>query len=67
MAERRICTKCLGDRCWSPDGVKVELCPTCKGDGFELLSAPAQRLDEVGPQRRIWYQLDLPLETERRS
>jgi len=64
MRERRICTECLGDRCIvsKADG-SVRRCPTCNGDGVELLelARPLQPRQLV-----IWYQLDLPIAERRR-
>lgn len=74
MRERRICTTCDGSRAVyaGGDGYAVRVCPTCKGDGFELLEL-AKPLPVRGPQRQlvIWHQLDLDLgdtpEGERRE
>jgi DnaJ-class molecular chaperone len=61
MRERRICTMCHGDRCVASRDGSVMRCPTCNGDGVELLElAPP-----LSPQRRqlvIWHQLDLPVD-----
>lgn len=65
MRERRICVQCQGDRCVSLDGVRVVLCPTCGGEGVELLEL-AQPLPPRPRQLVMWYQLELEL-GERRS
>lgn len=65
MRERRICTSCHGDRCIASSDGSVIRCPTCNGDGVELLEL-AEPLEPKRRQLVLWWQLDLPIEERRR-